>query len=625
MQEVTAKSIPAQINTTCAPSQLAVGIGAELVEHLLKSALFRHAPQQKRLLRFLADSTLLGGEVHRLKEVTVGIEIFAREASTYDPRTDPIVRVEIGRLRERLDRYFSTEGRAHRFVISLPKGSYRLELEPRHSAEVGSTPLTIAVLPFAQLDDTESSRDLAEGLVDDLICDLARVPTLRAIARQNSLPAPPALAEAVRIGQKLRAAWVIYGSVRMTGQAARVVVMLVSTHDSEVAWSQSFVQLDGNFTPICTSVVENCRSTLGLHQEPSTRTPTPLSAPGLDVETRNLYNRGRVLQLNATHDSLLQALPLLEQAVARAPKFAPAHACLARVHRHMAGLGQSDQRTSLSQARSHALCALQADPNNGEAHAILGSLEVANATDWASAEHLLRRAIALAPSDHFSYSWLAQLMTLRGFRNRAIDLQREACALDPLNLKPRRALAHKLCHALRHEESLHEYDVVLRADPRDAAALAGKSYSYFLQGAYPQALVLMEEAFALQPGVDLIQLGHVCILAHLDRPRACALLDEVLAMFAGRSIHQTVLAQAWLNLGDIDQAFAHIRVAAQSRDGLLISICIDPGFRALWEDPRFMPLIKSFHMPFTDDDFQRLGILDAARKNLTATGADARP
>lgn len=625
MQKVTIESIPTQGERTNAPlpspAPLAAGIGAELLEQLLNSELFRHAPQQKRLLRFLAESTLLNADGQRLKEVTVGIEIFAREASTYDPRTDPIVRVEIGRLRERLDRYFSTEGREHRFVISLPKGSYRLALEPRRSLEVGSTALAIAVLPFACLDDSESSRAFAEGLVDDLIGDFARLPLVRAIAGPSGLPAPATLADAVRVGKKLRAEWIIYGNVRMTGPASRVVVMLISTHDSEVAWSQSFVQNDVNFAPVGRAVFENCRGLLGRHRDATPQVAVPPSMSDLDAETRNLYNRGRALQLHATHDSLKQAVSLLEQTIARAPSFAPAHACLARVHRHMSGLGQSDQRSSLSLARSHALCALQADPNNGEAYAILGSLEVANATDWASAEHLLRRALALAPGDHFSHTWLAQLLTLRGFRDEAIELQREACALDPLNLKPRRALAHLLSHALRHEESVHEYDVVLRADPLDAAALAGKSYSWFLQRDYQRSLVLMEQALSLQPGVDLIQLGRVCILAHLDPPRARVCLDEVLGMFAGRSIHQTVLAQAWLNLGDIDEAFAHIRTAAQSRDGLLFSICVDPGFSALWQDPRFVPLVKSFQMPYTDEDLRRLGILDAASGIKTAMGS----
>ncbi len=609
MQEVTTQSIPLLSKTTSAPLQLAAGIGAELIEQLLASVLFRNAPQQRRLLRFLAENTLLAAEVQRLKEATIGIEIFAREASTYDPRTDPIVRVEIGRLRERLDRYFSTEGRAHRFVLSLPKGSYRLELEPRDSVNAGSTALSIAVLPFVLLDHNERSSDLAKGLVDDLMCDFARLPMVRAIGRQSGMQAPAALADAVRIGSKLHAAWIVYGSVRITGPASRVVVMLVSTHDSQVAWSQSFVQTDDNLAPICATVFENCRGLLGLRQDVTMPAAGPSSVPELDAEARNLYNRGRVLQLQATHNSLQQAVPLLEQTIARAPWFAPAQACLARVHRHMSGLGQSDQRNSLSLARSHALGALQADPCNGEAYAVLGSLEVANATDWVSAERLLRHAIALAPNDHYSYSWLAQLMTLRGFKDQAIELQREACALDPLNLKPRRALAHMLSHALRHEESLSEYDEVLRADPQDAAALAGKSYSYFLQAQYSKALELMEQALSLQPGVDLIQLGRVCILAHLDLPRARALLDEVLAMFAGRSIHQTVLAQAWLSLGDIEQAFAHIRIAAQSRDGLLFSICIDPGFKALWAQPQFLPMVKSFYMPYTDEDFQRLSIL----------------
>jgi len=99
------------------------------VERILARATFAQSERLSRFLRFAVEETLQGrGE--QLKEYFIGVEVFDREDS-YDPRTDPIVRVEAGRLRAKLGRYYETEGREDGVLISFPKGSYVPAFEQR--------------------------------------------------------------------------------------------------------------------------------------------------------------------------------------------------------------------------------------------------------------------------------------------------------------------------------------------------------------------------------------------------------------------------------------------------------------------------------------------------------------
>src|SRR5215467_1948495 len=120
---------------------------------LLSSAAFAQVDRLKRFLRYVVEETV-AGRSEGLKEYSIGVEVFDREAS-FDPRTDPIVRVQARRLRARLARYYEEEGRGQEICIELPKGSYvpvfhRRAVPPlqRTVATVLASRNTISVLPF---------------------------------------------------------------------------------------------------------------------------------------------------------------------------------------------------------------------------------------------------------------------------------------------------------------------------------------------------------------------------------------------------------------------------------------------------------------------------------------------
>src|SRR5437667_436659 len=121
---------------------------------LLSSTAFAHVDRLKRFLRYVVEETV-AGRSENLKEYSVGVEVFDREAS-FDPRTDPIVRVQARRLRARLTRYYEEEGRHEEIRIELPKGGYAPLFHRRGAPGLKRTVATalasrntIPVLPFA--------------------------------------------------------------------------------------------------------------------------------------------------------------------------------------------------------------------------------------------------------------------------------------------------------------------------------------------------------------------------------------------------------------------------------------------------------------------------------------------
>jgi hypothetical protein len=118
------------------------------VDHILQSGTFSNAPSSRRLLKYLADHSVPGNSEH-LKEYTIGVEAFGKAAG-YDPRQDSTVRIQIGRLRQKLAEYYRDEGGEDPLVVDLPKGQFHLTCEPRQvEAAVPVVPLEIAAPPLA--------------------------------------------------------------------------------------------------------------------------------------------------------------------------------------------------------------------------------------------------------------------------------------------------------------------------------------------------------------------------------------------------------------------------------------------------------------------------------------------
>jgi adenylate cyclase len=245
------------------------------LHRILASPGFRSSERLRRFLRFAVERTL-AGEAAQLKEYLVGREVFDR-SSSYDPRTDSIVRVEAQRLRRKLREYYQAHGSADPIWISLQAGSYvpafgrpvRVDAAgAENSASPGPPdPRTVAVLPFSNLSPEPNQEYFCDGIVEDIINALTPIPEFKVIARTTTLSFKWSSADLREIGSRLGAGRIVEGTVRKTGNVLRISANLVSSETQQVLWSWVFDRpaqdLFSVGDEIARSIADALRATLG--------------------------------------------------------------------------------------------------------------------------------------------------------------------------------------------------------------------------------------------------------------------------------------------------------------------------------------------------------------------------
>jgi serine/threonine-protein kinase len=199
------------------------------------------------LLRFIIERAIAKpGEP--IKEYCIGTAVFDRPES-YDPRSDPIVRVEARRLRTKLKEYYRSEGSDDAVVIDLPKGRYRPvirahSLEARRGQSEGGTPLmqsrTIAVLPFAFLSPGKEGAMFARGLTDELTDALTKCSGLRVLVWQSGLPFVGTDGAQLKARDTETVHAALQGSIRRRKDTIRVSAQLIHLSDAAVLWSEIY-------------------------------------------------------------------------------------------------------------------------------------------------------------------------------------------------------------------------------------------------------------------------------------------------------------------------------------------------------------------------------------------------
>jgi adenylate cyclase len=513
------------------------------LDRVLSSPPFESAERSTRLLRFVVEQTLQG-HADRLKEYTLATQVLGRSAA-FDPRTDPIVRAEAARLRDRLSRYYAKQGQTDPLLIDLPKGSYVPRFERRvvspaplkESEEpatrkrlswtmvtvaatasmiavvllgfTGTTrssgELSIAVLPLADL-SSDAGRDFfADGVTDEIAAALARVPNLKVVARTSAYAFKNRAEPAREVGAALGAAHLIEGSVRQNGGRVRIAVQLTKAETGLQLWSAVYDrELTDIFAvqeDIARNVSASLNVTLGLERDGKL-------VNSIDSESYQQYLRVRPLFLArgepGGHAHVVEATALLEKIVARNPNYAPAWESLTRAYFYLvrndpAFNGPPDEARRLAEAYrpkmiAAALRTFQLDPNFLGGYALgLVQFERGNLL---SASELMSKVLALDPNDPHMLNAYSVLLAIVGRVKEAIPLRQQLRAVEPLVPQYQRFAARYLWVGGQNEAAI----AILNASAPDAPGRSNDlAMIYASMGRYGEAADVLEKA----PTVDI--------------------------------------------------------------------------------------------------------------------------
>lgn len=530
------------------------------------------------------------------------MEVFDRD-DTYDPRLDPIVRVEARRLRVKLKQYYQREGNADAVRIEIPSRGYAptfqclqapTEIDHQACASPSLLEPSLVVLSFADSGDDADS--FVAGLSDEINFQLCATPGVQVAARTSALCSSRFGVNVTEIGRCLNVDYVLEGNVRREGANLRICVQLVSAASGFCVWKQAYEQE-------VKAVFEDQKRIAGqiaadtkayLFRQPS----HPLRPQGIFGQSAYaLYSEGRSYLNSRTKVGINQSVDCFQRVIDTTPQYALAYAGLADAYSLGARYCVFPQQESWQRARSAALNAVRIDQSLAEAHASLGFVDLHYRRDWWSAEREFCTAILLNPSYAPARQWFGWYLAATGRHVMAVSAMEQAVRIDPLSANANADLALAHYFARDYERAIRQCQRTLSLEPGfyRAHQLAGLVYLQQANGS--QAVDRLELAVSLADGNG----RGSALLAHAYA--AAGKLGKARQMLAKSieaqkpRVSAVDIALFFAAIGDLDQVFEWLERAYLEHEAELLWLPVDPIYDRIRQDLRFPNFLRRLGSP----------------------------
>jgi len=443
---------------------------------------------------------------------------------------------------------------------------------------------SIAVLAFADMSPEGDQEYLSDGIAEELLSLLARIPELRVISRASAFSFKGKDLEIPEIAERLNVSHILEGSVRKAGNRVRITAQLIEARSDTHLWSETYDRtLDDVFAiqdEIAGAVVEQLRIKL-LGEAPRVRKTDPAAYA--------LYLQARHLSRLITAESNEQSTALYRQVLALDPDYAAAWDGLAINYSHLSGGGLLPVDEGSRLAREAAEKALAIDPGYAAAHSTLAYDAMYFDNDLPAAARHLEQALALAPADSDILGTGSTLLMNLGRLDQAITVGEYVTVRDPVNPISHANLSISYFGAGRWEAAIASARTAMNLSPGYASGIQ------FIIGA--SLLFLGEthaalEAMQPEPSQDY-RLAGLSIAYHAVGETAAsdAALAELIDRYGKEWAYNIASVMAYRN--EADRAFEWLHKAVEYRDFWLPEIVANPLFVNIESDPRWLPFLES--------------------------------
>jgi TolB-like protein/Flp pilus assembly protein TadD len=447
---------------------------------------------------------------------------------------------------------------------------------------------SIAVLPFVDMSEKKDQEYFADGMAEEILDLLAKIPGLKVIGRTSSFQFKGKTQDLRAIGMQLGVAYVLEGSVRKVGDRLRVTAQLINSKDGTHLWSQTYDRDLSDVLKMQDEIAGQIARALQIE----------VSAGDLVSRPALRNTQAYTLYLQATHASdrydrqgWEQIMSDLQRALELDPSFAEAASALAGTYYWAGSVGFVELSVAIEQTRHFAELALKLDPNLVEPRALLGVIQGTYEWNWSAAERELKRALALAPNNTDILQNLASLSLSLG----------------------------------RGDDALKYMNASLAVDPLDPSGYFWLSIVQLRRGRLPDAEAAIRRAIEMSPTSIFNHYIFGCVLLARDqlKPALAEFLKDLsdgariegsaMAYFAlGRkrdsdaALAQAVKSYASSPAGiavvyafrvESDEAFKWLDRAYAQKDPLLNGIKYRSEFDNLHGDPRYKALLKKMNLP----------------------------
>ena len=452
---------------------------------------------------------------------------------------------------------------------------------------------SIAVLPFADMSEKHDQEYFSDGLAEELIDVLTRVPNLRVPARTSSFSFKGKATTIGEIAHTLGVTHVLEGSVRKSGDHMRITAQLVRADNGFHLWSQTY---DRDVRDIF-AVQDDIAHAVG-EQLRITLLGTDAVAPKqiIGTEAHNLYLQARYLTDRDTAAELNQAVLLYQQALALEPNYAPAWAWLAFCHVRRIGQGLETTGAGFEKATAAAKRAIAIDPQLPEPYMMLAIAHMQYDRDWKAATDALAKVVALDPNNALGQQTQGHLSVAIGRMSDALTHFRRAVDGDPLNLLHRKYLARALHYAGRAAESAAVMRQAIEINPQFPGLHYELGRALLVLGQPDVARAAFEAE--TDPGWRRFGLPPGYLVTHHDR-EARAALAALVAESVGAEFQ---VAETYAFFGETEKSFEWLERARTLHDPGILWIRRDPLLASIVADPRYSALLQQMAMPQVSKD-----------------------
>lgn len=514
------------------------------------------SPSLCRFLRYVVEETL-GGRSGSLKEYSLGVVVFDR-GDEFDPRLDPIVRVQARNLRVRLAQYYAGPGADDPVLIELPKRTYVPVFRSRMADVPEAAPVepaeTVAGLPAEASTEVALVAASAPDLVDAPVVSVQPQREPPVTLPVSSAPAPEPVA--ARPGNR------VWPLPRWTSVGAAVVLAILAT-------------------------------TAFWRARPAESAHKAVHEP--DPAAQDLYIRGRYLMDRETEAGIHESIDAFSQAVKRDPQFAAAYAGLADAYNVLAQSGYIPPKEGMEQARRAAERALDIDPALAEGHVSLAAILEAYDWNWASAEHEYRRALELNPELPEAHLWYGMFLRDQGRLQEALPEMRRAAQLEPFSVFTAVNLAHAYMMAGNYNAAEEQARHAAGLAPDMVSAEVLLSNAYRAESRNAEADAALARALQFSDGNPHAISVLACAYARRgQRDEGMRLFQQLESLAKQRYVSPFDIGSVYLVLGDEKHALDLLEEAYRQRSAGLIFLR-DARFGQTHRSPGFDSLIEKMH------------------------------
>ena len=449
---------------------------------------------------------------------------------------------------------------------------------------------SLAVLPLKNLSADPAQEYLADGMTEEVIGRLSMIRGLRVISRTSAMQFKDTRLSTPEIARKLGVDALVEGSVMREGNRIRVHAQLIRASTDEHFWSESYDRELGDAltleSEVAQSIAEKVEVTVTGEERARLVAARPVSPEAYESYLQGMFAKGN------SKAEVEKRIAWFDEAIRKDPTFAQAYLGLADSYENLGtvfvGAPPSETRPKVIKA---ARKALELDPDLAEAHVLLAGIYMRQ-WKWAEADAEYKRALDLNPNDAGAHDGVSDWLLCHGHMEEALAWARRARELDPLGPSGH-TIGFALFNAHRYDEAIREFREVLVLRPDDRLPLWPLGWALIFNHQAKEAIPVLEKAASVtdrSPGVI-----SALIWAYADAGRradALRLLGELKKRQQMGYVPAGAFVNAYLGLGDNDEAFAWFERAYEEQSNILIFIKVSPWFDSVRGDPRFQDLVR---------------------------------